>query len=37
METPEEGKLTSSQEFVKKKSLFKNIKKKYLKKVGNMF
>jgi|TARA_B110000305_G_C18921351_1_gene395287 hypothetical protein len=37
MEKPEEGKLTSSQEFVKKKSLFKNIKKKYLKKVGNMF
>ena len=37
MEAPEEGKLTSSQEFEKKKSLFKNIKKKYLKKVGNMF
>ena len=29
--------LASSQEYSKKKSLFKDIKKKYLKKVGNMF
>lgn len=37
MPSGDDANLTSSQEFVKKKSLFKDIKKKYLKKVGNMF